>query len=120
MVSLPRLVDYTNEYLGVNQFKDYCPNGLQVEGRRDIRRIISGVTACQALVDQAIDESADAILVHHGYFWHGEAPEVVGMKKRRLAALMRADVSLLVYHLPLDAHPEVGNNACLAGLLDIE
>lgn len=119
MVSLRRLVDYTNEYLGVNQFKDYCPNGLQVEGRTEVNCLLTGVTASLAFIERAIDEGADALLVHHGYFWRGESSEVVGMKKKRLAALLRADVSLLAYHLPLDAHPVVGNNACLAGLLDV-
>lgn len=119
MVSLKRLVDYTNEYLNVNQFKDYCPNGLQVEGRPEVRCIVSGVTASLELVEAAIDSGADAVLVHHGYFWKGERREVIGQKKRRLATLLRNDVSLLAYHLPLDAHSEVGNNACLAGMLDI-
>lgn len=119
MVSLKRLVDYTNDYLNVNQFKDYCPNGLQVEGRPEVRCIVSGVTASLELLEAAIDQGADAILVHHGYFWKGEDSAVVGIKKQRLATLLRADASLLAYHLPLDAHPEVGNNACLAGLLDV-
>jgi dinuclear metal center YbgI/SA1388 family protein len=100
-------------------FTDYCPNGLQVEGKPGIGRIVSGVTACQALLDAAIDSGADAVLVHHGLFWNGDNPVLTGMKKRRIAALLRADVSLLAYHLPLDAHPEFGNNAMLARLLDI-
>lgn len=101
-------------------FADYCPNGLQVEGKASISRVVSGVTACQALLDAAIDTGADAVLVHHGLFWKGDSPVLTGMKKRRIAALLRADVSLLAYHLPLDAHPEFGNNAMLGRLLDIE
>ncbi len=116
---LGELVAYTDEFLQVSRFSDYCPNGLQVEGRPQLRRLASGVTANQQLLDLAIDWGADAILVHHGYFWRGESSPVVGMKKRRLAALLRNDVSLLAYHLPLDAHPEVGNNACLGRLLGL-
>src|SRR5690554_6484244 len=99
--------------------QDYCPNGLQVEGRRDVRVLVTGVTASQALLDAAIAEGADAILVHHGYFWKGEDAQVVGMKAARLRTLLSADVSLLAYHLPLDAHPELGNNRQLANRLGI-
>ncbi|GAB3286601.1 Nif3-like dinuclear metal center hexameric protein [Parahaliea aestuarii] len=119
-VSLRELQQELDRLLQPRQFHDYCPNGLQVEGRPQVRRLVTGVTASQALVDAAIDWRADAILVHHGYFWKGEAPVVTGMKRRRLAALLGADVSLLAYHLPLDAHPELGNNACLGRLLGIE
>jgi len=101
-------------------FADYAPNGLQVEGRETISLLASGVTASQALIDAAVDQGADAILVHHGFFWKGESPVVRGMKRRRLAALLAADVSLFAYHLPLDAHPEYGNNAALGRLLEIE
>lgn len=101
-------------------FRDYCPNGLQVEGRPSVRRLATGVTASQALLDAAIEWGADAILVHHGYFWKGEEVPVVGMKRRRLAALLNNEVSLLAYHLPLDAHLELGNNACLGRLLGFE
>lgn len=100
-------------------FNDYCPNGLQVEGRHRVSKIISGVTASQALIDRAVTERADVLLVHHGFFWRGEDPVVSGMKRRRLAALLEHDISLVAYHLPLDAHPELGNNAQLARLLDI-
>ncbi len=117
--SLGELLAYSNEYLQVSRFRDYCPNGLQVEGRARVQRLASGVTASQQLLDEAIAWGADAILVHHGYFWKGESAPLVGMKKRRLAALLRNDVSLLAYHLPLDAHPEVGNNACLGRLLGL-
>lgn len=101
------------------RFKDYCPNGLQVEGRADIRRIVTGVTASAALIDAAIALQADAILVHHGYFWKNEDPRVLGMKKSRLAQLLAHDINLIAYHLPLDAHPTLGNNATLARVLGI-
>ena len=100
-------------------FKDYSPNGLQVEGRTAIRHLVTGVTASQALIDAAIARQADAILVHHGYFWGNEPPQIRGMKKRRLQALLRHDINLLAYHLPLDAHPQLGNNVQLARLLDM-
>ena len=119
MVTLKELVNYTDGLLDSRSFRDYCPNGLQVEGGADIRKLVAGVTACQALLDAAIEEQADAILVHHGYFWKGESPVVTGMKKRRIKKLLDADVSLLAYHLPLDAHPELGNNASLAAQLGL-
>jgi len=96
------------------RFRDYCPNGLQVEGRAEVRRVVCGVTASQALIDAAIARAADAILVHHGWFWKGEDGRVTGFRKRRLQALLAHDISLFAYHLPLDAHPELGNNAQLA------
>lgn len=117
MVTLSELVKFTNELLDIHQFADYCPNGLQVEGKNSVLNIVSGVTASQALINAAIDAGADAILVHHGYFWKGEDPCITGMKRKRLARLLDADVSLLAYHLPLDAHPEYGNNVQLANIL---
>jgi len=122
-VALTDLIRYLDDCLEPARFRDYCPNGLQVEGRPQVARLVTGVTASQSLVDQAISRGADAILVHHGYFWQGEAPEVVGIKRRRLAALLSNEVSLLAYHLPLDAHPQLGNNARLGqlmGLLECE
>jgi dinuclear metal center YbgI/SA1388 family protein len=110
MADLHEIVAYCNERLDVAAFDDYCPNGLQVEGRAEVRRVVSGVTASQGLVDAAIAAGADLLLVHHGYFWRGEAPALVGMKRRRLGALLGADISLLAYHLPLDAHAQLGNN----------
>ncbi|GAB3372046.1 Nif3-like dinuclear metal center hexameric protein [Spongiibacter taiwanensis] len=109
--------EFANELdnlLRIAEFNDYCPNGLQVEGKEQIRCLVSGVTASQALIDAAIQKGADALLVHHGFFWRGEEPRVVGMKRRRLAALLRHDINLFAYHLPLDAHPTLGNNAQLA------
>jgi dinuclear metal center YbgI/SA1388 family protein len=120
MVSLRELVDYTNALLDIGRFPDYCPNGLQVEGRPDVALLVSGVTACQALIDAAVAAGADAVLVHHGYFWKGEDPCITGMKRRRLQRLLGAQISLLAYHLPLDAHPELGNNAQLGRVLGLD
>lgn len=117
---LRELTDYLNGLLDVSAFSDYAPNGLQVEGRAEVKRLIGGVTASQALIDIASERQADAILVHHGYFWKGEDPRIVGVKRRRLGGLLNADISLLAYHLPLDAHPEFGNNIQLARQLDID
>ncbi len=99
--------------LCVERFKDYCPNGLQVEGKAEIAVLVSGVTACQALLDRAVALQADAILVHHGYFWRGEDQRLVGMRARRIKTLLTADINLFAYHLPLDCHPTLGNNAGL-------
>lgn len=118
-VALTTLVDETDRFLNAAKIPDYCPNGLQVEGRPQVRRIVSGVTASQALLDAAVEANADVVLVHHGYFWKNEDPRVVGMKQRRLKTLLSNDISLLAYHLPLDVHPEVGNNVQLARLLGL-
>ncbi|WP_310383643.1 Nif3-like dinuclear metal center hexameric protein [Roseateles sp.] len=108
---------YLKRLLEVDLFKDYGPNGLQVEGRAEIRHIVCGVTASLALIEAAIAAGADAILVHHGLFWRGQDGRVTGWMKQRLARLLAADVNLFAYHLPLDAHPELGNNAQLGRLL---
>lgn len=113
-MQLQELDDYIKSELAVSRFRDYCPNGVQVEGRAEVRRIASGVTASQAVLESATAWGADAILVHHGYFWRNEDATIVGIRKRRIAQLLRNDVSLLAYHLPLDAHAELGNNAQLA------
>ncbi|MCW3149845.1 Nif3-like dinuclear metal center hexameric protein [Stutzerimonas stutzeri] len=118
-VELTKLVEECDRYLNVARIVDYCPNGLQVEGRSQVRRIISGVTASQALLDAAVEAQADAILVHHGYFWKNEDARIVGIKQRRLKTLLNNDISLLAYHLPLDVHPEVGNNVQLARVLGL-
>lgn len=118
-IALTTLVEETDRYLNVAKIADYCPNGLQVEGRPQVRRIVSGVTASQALLDAAVEADADVVLVHHGYFWKNEDPRVVGMKQRRLKTLLNHDISLLAYHLPLDVHEEVGNNVQLARVLDL-
>ncbi len=119
MIDLQTLVGYTDELLEVDRFQDYAPNGLQVEGRATVRRLVAGVTASQALLEAAVAWDADAVLVHHGYFWRGESPCVVGMRQRRLRTLLDNGLSLLAYHLPLDAHTRLGNNACLARHLGI-
>ena len=119
-IDLSTLVFETDRYLAAGQIADYCPNGLQVQGRPRVRRIVSGVTASQALLDAAVADNADLVLVHHGYFWRNEDPRVVGMKQRRLKTLLNHDISLVAYHLPLDVHPEVGNNVQLARLLGLQ
>ena len=118
-MQLTELSDYIGRLLDVSRFRDYCPNGIQVEGRAEVRRIATGVTASQRMLDAATAWQADAIIVHHGYFWKNEDATVTGIKKRRLAHLLQNDMSLLAYHLPLDAHPELGNNAQLAQLLGL-
>lgn len=118
-VSLTTIVNQLEQWLEPDNVSDYCPNGLQVEGREQVRRIVTGVTASQALLDAAVLAKADAILVHHGYFWKGEDARIRGMKKRRLKTLLEHDISLLAYHLPLDIHPQLGNNAQLAQRLGV-
>jgi dinuclear metal center YbgI/SA1388 family protein len=117
MVDRNTLVDYCNTLLAAEAFNDYCPNGLQVEGTQQVQRIVTGVTASQDLLDAAVAAQADLLLVHHGYFWKGEAAAIVGIKQRRLKTLLSSDLNLLAYHLPLDVHAEVGNNVQLAKLL---
>ncbi|WP_060989022.1 Nif3-like dinuclear metal center hexameric protein [Photobacterium leiognathi] len=109
-----------NEFLSPHLIKDYCPNGLQVEGKKEVKKIITGVTACQALIDRAIEEKADALLVHHGFFWKGEPAEIRGMKYRRIKALIENGINLYAYHLPLDVHTQVGNNVQLAQRLGLD
>lgn len=122
MIDRDVLLDYCHQLLDVGAWNDYAPNGLQVEGTPRIQRIITGVTACAKLIDAAIDWRADALIVHHGFFWKNEPPELTGMKYRRIARLIRHDINLLAYHLPLDAQPEFGNNAALSlqlGLVNV-
>ncbi|MDP1659339.1 MAG: Nif3-like dinuclear metal center hexameric protein [Methylotenera sp.] len=119
MVKLNELVHYTQQLMQVESFKDYCPNGLQVEGKVEIRKIVTGVTASMALLEAAKQAGADLILVHHGYFWRNEDARIVGIKRNRLALLLNNDLNLMAYHLPLDAHPEFGNNIQLARVLGI-
>ncbi len=119
-VSRSELEVYLNTLLRPERFEDYCPNGLQVEGSDQIEKLVSGVTACQALIDAAVDVNANAILVHHGYFWRGENAALVGMKGRRIRTLIRNDMNLFAYHLPLDNHLELGNNAGLGRTLGVE
>ena len=114
------LEQWCNDYLKAKEFKDYCPNGLQVDADAPIKKIITGVTATQNLIEAAIEQNADAILVHHGYFWKGEPEVLTGMKGKRIRSQLQNHISLLAYHLPLDVHPVVGNNAVLANLLDLQ
>ncbi|NOQ81682.1 MAG: Nif3-like dinuclear metal center hexameric protein [Methylophaga sp.] len=120
MITRTECLSYIETLLESNRFHDYCPNGLQVAGQNDIHNIVSGVTASQALLDAALDLGADTVLVHHGYFWRGEDPRIIGIKQRRLKQLLLNDINLIAYHLPLDAHPSLGNNAQLARLFELE
>ena len=108
---------YLADLLQVNRVKDYCPNGLQVQGKSNIKKIVTGVTASLALIDAAIEEGADAVLVHHGWFWKNDDVRVVGQLHARLKLLMEHEISLFAYHLPLDLHPTLGNNAQLAQVM---
>jgi dinuclear metal center YbgI/SA1388 family protein len=106
-----QLTRFLDDTLESARFADYSPNGLQVEGGRTVRNIITGVTASLAFIEAALSRGADTLIVHHGYFWKGESPRIVGSRRQRLAALLKNDLNLYAYHLPLDAHPELGNNA---------
>ena len=114
------LVSSINAILMPERFKDYCPNGLQVQGRNEVKKIVCGVTASMELLEAAKAQGADAILVHHGYFWCGESPQIIGIKQKRIKFLLENDINLLAYHLPLDAHAEVGNNVQLAKVLNLK
>ena len=117
MMQRDDLARYLDQLLEVPRFRDYCPNGLQVEGRAGVSRLVTGVSASQALIEAAIGAGADALLVHHGYFWKSEDGRITGTRRRRIGLLLQHDISLFAYHLPLDAHPEHGNNAQLGALL---
>jgi dinuclear metal center YbgI/SA1388 family protein len=119
MTELTTLAAYCDDLLGAAAFQDSCPNGIQVEGERPVRRLASGVTASAALLEEALAWGADAVLVHHGWFWRGEDQRLIGMKGRRVRSLTRSGAGLLAYHLPLDAHPELGNNRQLAEVLGL-
>ena len=120
MVRLKDLLYYTQELMQVDCFKDYCPNGLQVEGKMEVEKIVSGVTANMALFEAAKLSNADLILVHHGFFWRNEDPRVIGIKRNRLAFLLNNDLNLMAYHLPLDAHVVFGNNVQFGRVLGID
>lgn len=113
------LQSHLNQLLDISRFHDYCPNGLQVEGRHEIHTLVSGVTASLDLLQAALAAKADAVLVHHGYFWRGEDPRITGIKSRRIALLMTHSISLFAYHLPLDVHPQFGNNTLLGKKLGL-
>ncbi|MDB5727332.1 MAG: Nif3-like dinuclear metal center hexameric protein [Noviherbaspirillum sp.] len=118
-VNRDTIAQYLGQALDITRFRDYCPNGLQVEGKPIVETIVTGVTASLALIEAAVEARADAILVHHGYFWRGEDPRVIGTRQKRLRMLLSHDINLFAYHLPLDMHPELGNNAQLARQLSL-
>jgi len=117
---LCKLVEELNDYLDIHRVPDYCPNGLQVEGAQEVSKIITGVTASLEFLQAAVKSNADAVLVHHGYFWKGDEPVIVGPLYRRLHTLMTHDMSLITYHLPLDLHPDIGNNHCFGQLMGVD
>ncbi|MDR3369977.1 Nif3-like dinuclear metal center hexameric protein [Rhodoferax sp.] len=119
MIHRTELLSTLDALLQPERFRDYGPNGLQVEGCAQVRKIVSGVTASRALIEAAIAAKADTIFVHHGLFWRGQSGCVTGWMKQRLALLLAHDINLLAYHLPLDAHPELGNNAQLGRQLGL-
>jgi dinuclear metal center YbgI/SA1388 family protein len=120
MISLQELVAYTNRLLDIHSIRDYCPNGLQVEGRGEVHTLVAGVSASRDLIEAARERDADALLVHHGYFWKGEDATITGLKYQRIKTLIDSGISLLAYHLPLDLHAEYGNNVQLASKLGFE
>lgn len=120
MAKLQDIIQWCDQTLKSTEFKDYAPNGLQIEGKTEVRKILAAVTASQDAIDAAIRENADLLLVHHGYFWKGEAYPITGMRGKRIKSLIQHDISLLAYHLPLDSHPSLGNNAAIADLLELE
>lgn len=120
MAKLQDIIQWCDQTLKSPEFKDYAPNGLQIEGKTEVRKILAAVTASQDAIDAAIRENADLLLVHHGYFWKGEAYPITGMRGKRIKSLIQHDISLLAYHLPLDSHPSLGNNVAIADLLKLE
>ena len=120
MAKLQDIIQWCDQTLKSPEIKDYAPNGLQIEGKTEVRKILAAVTASQDAIDAAIRENADLLLVHHGYFWKGEAYPITGMRGKRIKSLIQHDISLLAYHLPLDSHPSLGNNAAIADLLELE
>ena len=120
MVARVELDTYLNALLETTRFQDYGPNGLQVEGKGEVHKIVSGVTASLALIDCAIESQADAILVHHGLFWKGQDGRLTGWMKQRVERLLRYQINLFAFHLPLDAHPTYGNNAQFGNRLGVQ
>jgi dinuclear metal center YbgI/SA1388 family protein len=120
MAQLNDIIQWCDQTLKSKEFKDYAPNGLQIEGKAEVKKILAAVTASQDAIDAAIAEGADLLLVHHGYFWKGEAYPITGMRGKRIKALIQNNISLVGYHLPLDSHPTLGNNAAIADLLELE
>ena len=120
MAKLNDIINWCNSTLKSSEFKDYAPNGLQIEGAQEVTKILCAVTASQDAIDAAIAQNADLLLVHHGYFWKGEAYPITGMRGKRIRSLIKNDISLVGYHLPLDSHPTLGNNAAIAEILELE
>lgn len=120
MAKLSDIIQWCDQTLKAQEFKDYAPNGLQIEGKAEVNKILCAVTASQDAIDAAIAQGADLLLVHHGYFWKGEAYPITGMRGKRIKSLIQHDISLVGYHLPLDSHPTLGNNAAIADLLELE
>ncbi|KTC65737.1 putative NIF3-like protein 1 (plasmid) [Legionella adelaidensis] len=120
MIKREDLNHYLQDYLSCDLFSDYAPNGLQIEGKENIEHICTAVTASADVIQSAVALQADALLVHHGYFWRGENPVITGIKKNRISQLLNNNINLFAYHLPLDCHLDVGNNACLAELFEVE
>ena len=120
MANLHEIVQWCNQTLKVSEFKDYAPNGLQIEGTPEVNKIVCAVTASEDAINAAIAQQADALLVHHGYFWKGEAYPITGMRGNRIKKLIQNNISLIAYHLPLDSHPTLGNNAMIAQILGLD
>ncbi len=120
MAKLSDIIQWCDHTLKAQEFKDYAPNGLQIEGKAEINKILCAVTASQQAIDDAIAQGADLLLVHHGYFWKGEAYPITGMRGKRIKSLIQHDISLVGYHLPLDSHPTLGNNAAIADILELK
>ncbi len=120
MANLHDIVQWCNQTLKANEFKDYAPNGLQIEGKPEVNKIVCAVTASEDAIDAAIAQQADALLVHHGYFWKGEPYPITGMRGNRIKKLIQNNISLIAYHLPLDAHPTLGNNIAIADLIGLK
>ncbi len=120
MIERDFLVNYLNEFLDSDKFNDYAPNGLQIEGKDKIINICTAVSAGEIVIENAIKLRADMLLVHHGYFWKGESPQIISAKKRKISLILENNINLCAYHLPLDSHIEIGNNACLANILQVK
>jgi len=120
MALLKDIIQWCDQTLKSHEFKDYAPNGLQIEGKAEVKKILCAVTASQDAIDAAIAQHADLLLVHHGYFWKGEAYPITGMRGKRIKGLIQHDISLVGYHLPLDSHPTLGNNAAIADILELK
>src|SRR5690606_30636776 len=120
MANLNDIIQWCDQTLAAREFTDYAPNGLQIEGKSEVNKILCAVTASQSAIEAAIEQGADLLLVHHGYFWKGEAYPITGMRGKRIKTLIQNDISLVGYHLPLDSHPTLGNTAAIADLLELE